>query len=202
MAPGYPCFSTLPIDSALWHSGVNEIIVSSMSASLMFYFTRVHIASLHLQGFAFKAGGREDLSHLQVPVTASERPSLIQLDYILGMMMTQTRMETMSFFRPFVSLLMTAVNYTVHASAHWWRQTQNWAPSHSPVYGPSFTLNTDVSLSFHKRCTSAVDAVESEQDNFSQQNWKHSQNGPHLVHSGLFEFCILFCREYTDWTEV
>lgn len=76
MAPGYPCFSTLPIDSALWHSGVNEIIVSSMSASLMFYFTRVHITSLHLQGFAFKAGGREDLSSDSVGATFTHTTGL------------------------------------------------------------------------------------------------------------------------------
>lgn len=100
------------------------------------------------------------------------------------MTLRKTRMETMSFFRPFVSLLMTAVNYTVHASAHWWRQTRNWAPSHSPVYGPSFTLNTDVSLSFHKRCTSAVDAVESEQDHFFPSK---ISNIPRMAHI----LCIL-----------
>lgn len=57
MASGYPCVSGLPIISTLWHSRVNEIIVSSMPASMMFYFTWVHLA-LHLQGFAFKQEGR------------------------------------------------------------------------------------------------------------------------------------------------
>lgn len=46
MASGYQSVSAAAIDSALWHGTLNEIIVSSVSASLKFYFTRVHEASL------------------------------------------------------------------------------------------------------------------------------------------------------------
>lgn len=46
MASGYQSVSAAPIDSALWHGTLNEIIVSSVSASLKFYFTRAHMASL------------------------------------------------------------------------------------------------------------------------------------------------------------
>lgn len=43
MACGYPGVSVQPGDETLWHSRVNEIIVSLMSASLMFYFASAHI---------------------------------------------------------------------------------------------------------------------------------------------------------------
>ena len=59
----------------------------------------------------------------------------------------------MSLFRPFVSLLMTVVNYVVRASVHWWGQTQHLDALYAnnqhappPSLGLGTTLKTDVSL--------------------------------------------------------
>lgn len=87
-----------------------------VSASLMFYFTWEHI-SLCLQGFDFKMEGRDEMFHIC---------KFLQWQHL---------------FRPLVSLLMTAVNYILHASVHWWggnKQNWEWSLRKRPDHSSSF----------------------------------------------------------------
>lgn len=114
------------------------------------------------------------------------------------MTLGKIRMVKVSLFRPFVSFLMTAVNYIVHASVHWWGQTHNedgcYANNlHTP---PFLDLGTTYKTDISQCCTVRVHIGEccgasprkrhstrGTQTRFSNQRWP--------ISSAFWHFCVL-----------
>lgn len=79
--------------------------------------------------------------------------SRLQCVIMETMTLEKTGMVKMSFFRPFVSLLMAPVNHIVHASVHWWGKHKiedglyaNNLQNPPPFLDLGTTLKTDVSV--------------------------------------------------------
>lgn len=186
MASGYQSVSAAPIDSALWHGTLNEIIVSSVSASLKFYFTRAHMASLQWQGFAFRGGGGRNPAH----------PADFHIcNRIAESLCHWWHMENVSFFffRPTVSPVITAVNYSAHASVHWWRAANRklWLSYVNNLHAPPPFIGPGIYFKIGRatsRCTSYSESGVSPAT-------LRQEDGPGCERFDPVVFCIMPCGE-------